>query len=66
MDKGAIFPPSGICHLQQFYHSPLYWFALVTPRIQTDIGVEPNTRDDEDASNSDPKKQQAPPNRELK
>jgi len=35
MDRGAIFPPSGIYRSQQCYHSCLLWFRIITPTFQT-------------------------------
>ena len=53
MDKETVFPPFGIYHSKQCYHSRLLWFKIITVSIQTDIAEKPNTRYKEDASNTD-------------
>jgi len=50
MGNRVVFPPSGICHSQQFSHSPLYWFTIITPTFQPDSGVGPTVRDGEGTS----------------
>jgi len=52
MDKEAVLPSSEPYHSQQLYHSHLLWFKIITPTIQTDIGVGPNTRVRKGASTS--------------
>jgi hypothetical protein len=51
MDKEAIFPPSGIYHSQQRYHSCLLWMKMITLTIQTDI-AEDLVQDGESPVNS--------------
>jgi hypothetical protein len=53
MEKEAVFPPSVPYHSQQFYHSCLLQFKIITSAIQTDNGDRPNTRGEEGVMNSD-------------
>jgi hypothetical protein len=53
MDKEAIFPPSGHYRSQEFHHSHLLWFKMITPTIQTSSAERPNTKGTKDTLTSD-------------
>jgi len=53
MGNEAILPSSGPYHSQHIYQSSLFWFKIITPKIQADIGKGPNTGNKKGALTSD-------------
>jgi hypothetical protein len=54
MEIEAILTSPGPYHSQQFYHSCLLWFKIITLTILTDTGEGPNIRREKVASKAAP------------